>query len=267
MAKTLVIKSADFSVNKLDTVVFADIPCTSITIEATKTISGIGTATIVPVVTPANTTDTIIWTSSNPSIATVANGVVTALNYGSSIITATCGNFSASCEVTVSMSLTYAKNATIFPEIAVGLIDAILGKYVTNNSFISVGATENEYPVVCGFNTGEIAAIYPIKIPNGAQSITITMPNFACVFEWMVDNVKSTADIQDRVRDSAKLLDGETPSGGTDWSIPSWTFNTRTVTIPEGVNSFAITLYTTNATAFENFSLDDISFSFSFGNE
>ena len=46
---------------------------------------------------------TITWASSNTTYATVStNGVVTGEAEGSAIITATCGEFSASCEVTVT---------------------------------------------------------------------------------------------------------------------------------------------------------------------
>ncbi len=54
-------------------------------------------------VLPETTTDkTVIWTSSDESIATVdADGIVTALSLGPVLITASCGNVSAICEVTV----------------------------------------------------------------------------------------------------------------------------------------------------------------------
>lgn len=53
---------------------------------------------------PPDTTEdkTVIWTSSNPSVATVdADGNVTAVQIGAAIITATVGEHTASCNVTV----------------------------------------------------------------------------------------------------------------------------------------------------------------------
>lgn len=60
-------------------------------------------ATLTANVLPEGTTDPITWTSSNTNIATVdSNGVVTAVGNGTATITVTVGNFSDTCEVTVS---------------------------------------------------------------------------------------------------------------------------------------------------------------------
>ncbi len=55
-------------------------------------------------VTPANAADkSVIWSSSNPSVATVSNGTVTAVSAGTATITAKTSNgLAASCTVTVS---------------------------------------------------------------------------------------------------------------------------------------------------------------------
>ena len=52
---------------------------------------------------PSNTTDEIVWSSSNMNIATVSNnGLITGISKGKAIITVTCGDQSKSCEVTVN---------------------------------------------------------------------------------------------------------------------------------------------------------------------
>lgn len=50
---------------------------------------------------PNQTNPIIEWVSSNSAVATVENGVVTAVGKGNSMITATCGTFSATCMITV----------------------------------------------------------------------------------------------------------------------------------------------------------------------
>ena len=58
------------------------------------------------VVTPSNTTDDMTWESSDPNVATVSNGVVTAVGKGTATITVKSGNFSDDVEVTVVKSPT-----------------------------------------------------------------------------------------------------------------------------------------------------------------
>lgn len=102
MGKALVLKGVNFSTNKLATVNFSgDIPCTGISLSSDSVsfdaIGGTETLTATPV--PANTTDLISWQSSDANVATVANGVVTCTGVGTATITATCGNYSATCSV------------------------------------------------------------------------------------------------------------------------------------------------------------------------
>ena len=59
--------------------------------------------TLVATVEPENAADkTVAWSSSAENVATVENGVVTPLAEGTAIITATAGDFSAECTVTVA---------------------------------------------------------------------------------------------------------------------------------------------------------------------
>lgn len=58
------------------------------------------TATITATTTPSG--QHVTWSSSNPAVATVAGGVIAAVAVGTAVITATSGNYSASCAVTVT---------------------------------------------------------------------------------------------------------------------------------------------------------------------
>ncbi|MDE6278860.1 MAG: Ig-like domain-containing protein, partial [Paramuribaculum sp.] len=62
------------------------------------------TATLTATVNPENTTDkTVTWASSNPGVATVdANGKITAIALGEAVVTATCGEAKAECNVGVT---------------------------------------------------------------------------------------------------------------------------------------------------------------------
>lgn len=56
---------------------------------------------------PVDTTDdkTVTWTSADPNVATVENGVVTGVSVGTTTITATVGNKTTTCDVTVTSPL------------------------------------------------------------------------------------------------------------------------------------------------------------------
>ena len=89
-------------------------PCTGIKLDRdTLTIARGETATLTATVEPADTTDKVVWSSADKTIATVKDGVVTAVGQGETTITATCGNQTASCKVTVTKA-TIAGTANIY---------------------------------------------------------------------------------------------------------------------------------------------------------
>ena len=80
-----------------------EIPCTGITLDQSAlTFTAAGTQTLTATVTPSDTTDSVVWSTSAGAVATVSDGVVTAVGDGDATITATCGEYSAACTVSVS---------------------------------------------------------------------------------------------------------------------------------------------------------------------
>ena len=80
----------------------------------TKTIEKGETFELIETVSPNNATNKgVTWSTDNSSIATVSNGTVTGVSEGSTTITVTTedGNFSASCNVTVTASTVQEKYA------------------------------------------------------------------------------------------------------------------------------------------------------------
>ncbi|MDD7340551.1 MAG: Ig-like domain-containing protein [Candidatus Faecousia sp.] len=83
------------------------LPCTDLVlVDSTVTLDRLGaTWKISAVPTPADTTDTVTFVSSNPDVATVTlDGQVTAVSAGTATITVTCGNVSKSCTVRCSFA-------------------------------------------------------------------------------------------------------------------------------------------------------------------
>lgn len=86
--------------------------------------------------TLSNSDETIIWTSSNEEVAKVIDGKVIALGAGSATITATAGEISASCEVTVETS-----EAPVFTEIP-DTLSIIKNKTKTLDTEMTLGGEE-----------------------------------------------------------------------------------------------------------------------------
>ena len=85
------------------------VPVTGITLdkETASIGTGVGTLTLTPIFSPETATNkNVKWASSDNTVATVKDGVVTPLKKGTTTITVTTedGNFSASCVVTVNCS-------------------------------------------------------------------------------------------------------------------------------------------------------------------
>lgn len=81
---------------------------------------GGGPATITATITPAAATNpNLIWTSSNPAVAIVNNGVVTAIASGGATITATSvnGNFSATASLYISGAPIPVTGISVFPNV------------------------------------------------------------------------------------------------------------------------------------------------------
>lgn len=91
------------------TVAAARIPVSSITLDYTSAVLDEGEKRqLAATVLPDDATDkTVTWTSSDTQVATVENGLVTALKAGLAVITATADGISATCPVTVRVPFNY----------------------------------------------------------------------------------------------------------------------------------------------------------------
>ncbi len=117
------VKTYDGGYTDTCTVSFANYPVTGVTLDKDNITLTVGSSeTITATVAPTGTIGVgdasikdVIWTSSNPTVATVNGGVVTPVDFGTTIIKATTvdGGFSASCTVNVKAdktALNYAIN-------------------------------------------------------------------------------------------------------------------------------------------------------------
>ena len=136
------------------------VPATAIVLDKTAlSFADITTQAITANVTPSNSTDPVVWSTSDPAIATVSGGVVTPVSDGSCTITATAGSVSASCEVTVSISAAPPASGVeweiggINPQ---GTLNANTARLRTTGliprEYDSVSANDGYELIVCCFN-------------------------------------------------------------------------------------------------------------------
>ena len=104
-----------------------NIAITSISLPSTETVGVGGTVTLTPTVLPAGYTETPVWESTNTSVATVSNGVVTGVSAGEATIrlkSPTDATIKAECAVTVTAPV------------------AVTGVTLKSSTTIEVGKTE-----------------------------------------------------------------------------------------------------------------------------
>ena len=102
----ILMRAADFAKQSVAVkVVAAPKPATDITLNKSELTLAAGAVddSLTATVTPADSTDTVVWSTNKPAVATVdsATGKVTAVAQGEAIITATAGTKTATCTVKV----------------------------------------------------------------------------------------------------------------------------------------------------------------------
>lgn len=176
MSKALIIKGADFSTNKVATITFGTVPCTAIALDESTLNMAIGvTETLTATLTPSNTTDTLSWASSDDTVASVVDGVVTAVALGAAVITATCGQQTATCAVAIVGNMADGYKVSGY-----GL--AGTGTQSSGNGQIYPDANTKQGLIACETGTLGLAKmtsadpkLYPYIFPAGTTKVIITI--------------------------------------------------------------------------------------------
>ena len=191
------------------------------------------TLTLTATVAPDNATNrAVTWASSNPSVAKVENGVVTALACGTAVITATTqdGNHTATCAVTVRPDIPPANpNYRITVEATQG------GTVTADPTAAKAGTTVTLTPVPDrGYQVGTVAVTdrfgepvavteqadgtYTFTMPNGQVTVTVTFEQAPLPFpdvtegDWFYDAVRYAYEtgLMDGVGDNLFAPNSET---------------------------------------------------------
>ena len=134
------------------------------------------TQTLKATVTPSDATDTSVsWSSDNPSVASVSNGVVTAVAAGEAKITVTTtdGGKTATCAVSVKAKIVSVSGVTVSPT----SLDMLVGEKSTlqatvapsNASNASVTWSVSPQDIVSVSQNGEVQAL-----KTGTATVTVT---------------------------------------------------------------------------------------------
>lgn len=238
MAKNaLVIQGANFAANKLTTVTFVEDekPCTGLVLsESSQTVTDLGSFTLVATVTPADTTDDLFWASSNDTVATVANGVVTVVGLGTATITATCGNQTAACVISFP-EITFAPDFGFFKRTGLTSYPNLYAYSSSKRELLihSLNGTKT-----LKNQTFDATLRYPIIVPQNTAAITLTygadMRAGTIYFGWMDNTVSAYPE---QYPDVAALVSLDTSHSSAYNQARTWVYE-----VPEGANSFAIVL-------------------------
>ena len=187
-------------------------------------------------VLPENTTDkSVTWTSSNEAVATVdANGNVTAIGLGNADITATCGEVSATCTVTVVptpvMSVTLSNTSLNLTEGETATLTATIAP--ENATDKSVTWTSSDASIASVSAEGVVTAI-----KAGTATITATSANIktATCTVTVAANIISVESIEIS-KTELSLTEGDTatltatiaPENATDKTV-TWTSSDEAV--------------------------------------
>ncbi len=178
---------------------------------------------------PSNTTDEITWESDNTAVATVANGVVTAVANGTANVTVRCGTYSATVPVNVTTSpstITFAQQKytvdfdqtiSIKNDVTVGPEDA---QY---DAATMTWSSDNEAVVTVDNNgniTGKSKGTANVTVRLGSLSksvpVTVAVPLKSITLE--------TTDVVVYKGDEAKVKVTANPNGAV-WTSLEGSFN------------------------------------------
>ena len=238
MSKALVITGADFSTNKLTTVeLYGNIPCTGVSLsQDTISFSNYTPVTITATKTPANTTYALSWSSSDVTVATVNEGIVTPVGLGTCTITATCGNQTATATITVA--IVYIPSYA-FAQLAYNSSNGILA-YTQNYNYLCVKGTGDQKTekALAVSATAITGGVYGIKLPMNTDKIKLTLTNrdniknneWGAIIYWTLDEALSPT-----YPDYIKRVTATSFNPKTETNL--------TFTVPDGVDSFVFSIF------------------------
>lgn len=224
-------------------------PATGITLDKQKvTLVGAATEQLKATVVPAEADQTVVWKSSNESVATVDQaGKVTSVSKGTATITASTedGNYSQDCAVTVSnpaTNLTVDQTALNLKKgeegtVKISLVGALAGEVdETKLALDNTGASKAFKVVDNGDGSYTVTALktgsgsFVITAESLSQTVSVTVTNPVQKVELDKTSLSFT------VGDASAKLSAKVSPADTDDTTVSWTSSDSSIaTVKDGV--------------------------------
>lgn len=187
-------------ITALQNALYQPIPATAISLSSNSlTINTLNsTQTLTATLTPANSTSSVVWSSSNNAVATVDNGVVTAIGYGTATITATAGNVSATCSVIVaqvnlsSISASYTQSGTVYDNASLDDLKADLVVTASWNNGTTSTLNDADYTLSGTLTAGTSTITVTYGGNTTTFSVTVTANPYLAYWDFtqsLVDTV------------------------------------------------------------------------------
>ena len=161
---TITARAGDRTATCQVTVNAAVIPVSSITLDRSSlTLEEGQSETLVATVLPIDATDkSVVWMSSDESVATVLDGLVTAIKEGSATITARAGDKTATCEVTVNAVVIPVSSITLSQtsmDITVGQTSILIPTVKPDNATDKNVSWSSSNPAIASVDQGLVTGI------------------------------------------------------------------------------------------------------------
>ncbi len=172
-----------FTVSKKDASLVIDsvpVPATGLTVsETAKTVYAGDSFDLTATVEPSDATDKVAWKSSDDKIATVdANGKVTGVAVGTATITATAGNFTATCEVTVKANtFSYKIQPMVWKGSGIATKEATDVKVTATDADGNVIEAVQDASKFMVFDTLDVHKTYTIKVSREGYNVVEKVTN------------------------------------------------------------------------------------------
>lgn len=203
-------------------VIITDIPAESVEMQETLSINKGEAVQLIATVLPDDTTDkSLTWQSDNEEVATVENGIVTALKDGTATITvATANGLTASCEITVTTKTQSVELSETTLSIKKGEIAKLEATVLPDDATDKTVTWETDNEKVAAVEDGVIKALeegvatITVKTADGqSASCVVTVYDEIFTTGEIIEEVSTTGEIIEEISTTGEIIEQISTTG------------------------------------------------------